>query len=86
MVQCVAAPPLRLSSKSNAAGKAGIGFQIAFHQLQSLFVLLCGIRNNAVGGDRQFVIAYVGVVRGKEDAKISSNAGNDKAPHAKVSQ
>src|SRR5207248_10106573 len=72
--------------KRNALGTAGISFEIAFHQPQSLLVLFCGVRNNAVGGDRQFVIAHIGVVRGKEDAKISSNTGNDKALHAKVSQ
>jgi hypothetical protein len=37
--------------KSNALRTAGIGFEIAFHQLQSLRVLLCGIRNNAIGRD-----------------------------------
>jgi len=35
--------------KSNALRTAGIGFEIAFHQLQSLRVLFCGIRNNAIG-------------------------------------
>jgi hypothetical protein len=37
--------------KNNALRTAGIGFEIAFHQLQSLRVLFCGIRNNAIGRD-----------------------------------
>src|SRR5204863_8232972 len=48
--------------------------------------LFCGVRNNAIGGDSKLVIAHVGIVGGKKNAKISSNAGNDKAPDAKVSQ
>src|SRR5438552_17045831 len=77
--------PLSLP-KRNTLGTAGIGFEIAFHQLQSLLVLFGGVRNNAVGGDRQLVIAHIGVVRGKENAKISSNAGYDQSPDAKISQ
>src|SRR5205823_5952109 len=72
--------------KRNAPGKAGIGFEIACHQLQSLLVLFCGVRDNTVGGDKEFVITHVSVICSKKDAKISSNAGNDKAPDAKVSQ
>jgi len=49
-VQLKLSEPLSLP-KSNALGTAGIGFEIAFHQLQSLRVLFCGIRNNAVRRD-----------------------------------
>src|SRR5213595_3596413 len=38
--------------KRNALRTTGIGFEIAFHQLQSLLVLFHAVRNNAVGGNR----------------------------------
>src|SRR5688572_22818689 len=61
-----------------------VRLQHRLNLLQRMIIFFDGVRDGAVGGNDQVIVAHVGVVRAEEDADVPGDAGEDERARPEI--